>query len=62
MTPGSCSERCVLEMAEDSSSVDVVVAELRQRCGVQYMAALALILKMTKTHGLVIRGGKVEVE
>ena len=62
MTPGECAERRVVAMAPERPSVRVVVTTLREMCGIYASAAHALLLRMTATHGIIIRDGRVEVD
>ena len=62
MTPGDCAERRVLAMAPERPTVLAVVSALKEVCGIYASAAHAILLRMTATHGIVIRGGRIEID
>jgi len=49
-------------MAPEKPSVLAVVSALKEGCGIYASAAHAILLRMTATHGIVIRGGRVEID
>jgi len=62
VTPGDCAERCVLAMAPQKPTVLAVVSALKEGCGIYASAAHAILLRMTATYRIVIRGGRVEID
>jgi len=62
VTPGDCAERRVLAMAPQKPTVLAVVSALKDGCGIYASAAHAILLRMTATHGIVIRCGRIEFD